>query len=79
MKVNELACLIWESLQDKKEVTILEQTIKDIKGEKKILFVRVDGKKYPISKKMALSAINHGANIGTLPKEYRISSVRFTI
>ena len=79
MNSNVLAMMIWEALQDKKEVKVLIQKIQEIDKERKQYFVKISDKKYPVSKGLALGAIKHGAVLETLPKKYKINNLTFSI
>lgn len=79
MNANVLAMMIWEALQDKKEVKVLTQETQEIDKIAKRYFVQISDKKYPVSKGLALGAIKHGAGLESLPKKYKINNLTFSI
>ena len=79
MNANVLAMMIWEALQDRKEVKVLTQKTQEIDQETEQYFVQINEKKYPVSKGLALGAIKHGAGLETLPKKYKINNLIFSI
>lgn len=79
MNANVLAMMIWEALQDRKEVKVLTQKTQEVDKVTEKFYVQISDKKYPVSKGLALGAIKHGAGLESLPKKYKINNLTFSI
>ena len=77
--VDQIAVMLYEAIQDRKPCAVLVQPIREVKGDSTKYYLRIDGKRFPVSKKIAENAIKWRVPIETLPRIYRIANVQFTI
>lgn len=76
---QQIAVMLYEALQDRKPCAVLVQPIREIKGDSTKYYLRIDGKRFPVSKKIAENAIKWRVPIETLPRIYKLANVQFTI
>lgn len=57
MTTEQLAVTLYEALQDKKKCVVEVQPIRYIDKDSKKYYLRIDDKRYPVSRKIAINAI----------------------
>lgn len=77
--VEQIAVMLYEAIQDRKPCAVLVQPIREVKGDSTKYYLRIDGKRFPVSKKIADNAIKWRVPIENLPRIYKIANVQFTI
>ena len=77
--VDQIAVMLYEAIQDRKPCAVLVQPIREVKGDITKYYLQIDGKRYPVSKKIAENAIKWRVPIETLPRIYKLANVQFTI
>lgn len=79
MTIEQLAVELYEALQDKKKCVVEVQPIREIDKDSKKYFLRIDSKRYPVSKKIAINAIEWKVPVITLERQYKVGNLTFTI
>lgn len=79
MTIEQLAVELYEALQDNKKCVVEVQPIREIDKDSKKYFLRIDSKRYPVSKKIAINAIEWKVPVTTLERQYKVGNLTFTI
>lgn len=79
MNKEQLAGVLYDALHDKKDVVVLRQPITRIEKETEKYYLKITDRKYTISKAFALNAIAWGVKLITLPVQYQLGNVKFSI
>lgn len=77
--VQQIAVMLYEALEDRKPCAVEVQPIRDVKGDSTKYYLRIDGKRFPVSKKIAENAIKWRVPIENLPRIYKLANVQFMI
>lgn len=79
MTTDQLALALYDAITEKKDVTVLRQTIVKVDNTTDKYYLKFENKKHPISKAFALNAIKWGAKLITLTKKYQLGNIQFSI
>lgn len=79
MTTEQLAVTLYEALQDKKKCVVEVQPIRGIDKDSKKYYLRIDDKRYPVSKKIAINAIEWNVPVTTLERQYKVGHLTVAI
>jgi hypothetical protein len=71
MKNQDIAVKLFEALQDGKRCAVEVQPITSTRGDREDFYLRIDGKRTKVSKKLAVNAIHWGLYVNTLERQYQ--------
>lgn len=79
MNVCELSIALYEALQDGVPCQVEIQPIKYVDRDMEDYYLRINGKRYKISKRIAVNAIRWRVPVEKLATQYRLAGVRIHV